>query len=243
MKHTGEELMKGKWKGDVKDAWLQGHKPSFCLEVPSRLRALILLRVVWKWRHQNVWAVVAWIASGLREKHAGGITHYQNSLEESENPIWRRRRTCCVPPSLLHEHLTETWPKVWTLPFANRPGSEHAAHRRTRRTPRTRTRTHITQRVSFWRFLRPSIPEVQRISHPVSHVLATTVLCKLTSCSNLGAFFDSKHCWFILASRAREILTNFLSYTHRNSFTSKTSCKIIFIMILTRLKKLVENWK
>jgi len=34
----------------------------------------------------------------------------------------------------------------------------------------------------------------------VSHVLVVTLMCKLISCSKHSAFFDTKHCWFLLAS-------------------------------------------
>jgi hypothetical protein len=147
------------------------------------------------------WVAVAWIMCGPHEKHAVGITHHQHSLEESENPsdegdaLVASKRLCFMCLTQRHDQKS----KICTSPAEQGQNPQHTEGHHAR----THTHTHYTRgKLLTFCTTRYTGNTTQFVI--CFTLLALSLMCKLISCSNLGAFFDSKYCWFILASITRD---------------------------------------
>lgn len=95
-----------------------------------------------------------------QQKHALGITHHQNSPEESETPsdegdaLVASKHLCFM--SITQRHDQEY--KICTSPTDKGENPQHAEGHH------ARTHTHTTQGARYWRFVRPSTQETQRNS-------------------------------------------------------------------------------
>jgi hypothetical protein len=84
----------------------------------------------------------------------------------------------------------------------------------------------------------------------LSYAWAIILLGKLTSCSSHSAFFDSKHCWFLLASvslfkiRYKHEIKSEISLNELAELSSSPKELKIIMIILTKLRtKNFENIK
>lgn len=154
---------------------------------------------------------MARIVGGLHLKHAVGITHYQHLLEESENPSDEgdvrvaSKRLCFMGIRQRYDQKSKICPSP-TDQGANPQHTEGHHARRHANYPRGKLLTFCTTKYtgSTMQFV---------ISFTV---LAITLVCKLICCSNLGAFFDSKYCWFIVAPITRD--SDEFPLTHAQNF-------------------------
>ena len=82
----------------------------------------------------------------------------------------------------------------------------------------------------------------------VPHVSAIAVTCKLISCSNHSAFFDTNYCWFLLAPnylfknplQTRDVFSRISVMNSESVLHPKTSCKIILMFMWTKHR--TANW-
>jgi len=101
----------------------------------------------------------------------------------------------------------------------------------------------------------PHIHEMHGILYSVSHVLVETLICELISCSIHSAFFDTKYCWFLLATkllfknhlqtRDKFTFTNF-RYELRKRSSAQNELQdntCVYVRDKTGNRKLTEKWK
>jgi len=136
---------------------------------------------------------------GPHEKHAVGITHHQHSLEESENPsdegdaLVASKRLCFRCLTQRHDQKS----KICTSPVEQGQNPQHTEGHH------ARTHTHYT-RGKLLTFCTTKYTGNRTQFVICFTLLALILMYKLISCSKLGAFFESKYCWFILASITRD---------------------------------------
>ena len=78
------------------------------------------------------------------------------------------------------------------------------------------------------------------IMQSVPYVLVITLICKLISCSNHSALFDTKYI-FSKVRYKQEIYSDEFSLMHSDNFLQpKTNSKMLIIFISTEVK--IKNW-
>ena len=135
---------------------------------------------------------------GQHEKHAVGFTHHRQSLEESENlhltkgtSEWRPNVSASCAS---HRDMTKRIKFAHQGAKPQRTDEHHA-----RMHARTLPKRYVID--VFYGQVHRKDKAIRNLVHVFRKI---TLTCKLISCCNLGPFFDSKYCWFILASITRD---------------------------------------